>query len=199
MQTKRGWTLIELLVVIAIIAVLVGIVYALMAYAIERTHQAQCISNLHQIGVALKLYIEDYKQADWETEVRSIDCDRIDEKASEILIAHWGFPDTLLQLVSAGYLKGGEKVLHCRSVHPRLAEGRVHYFYQIPLNYQLDLPVNYPLPLCQLKTRMHQYPIVVDINHWRGGRGGVYLILRLNDQVETRRFGSLGIDDGLNL
>jgi prepilin-type N-terminal cleavage/methylation domain-containing protein len=50
MRTKRGWTLIELLVVIAIIIVLAGITYAVVMYALEKSSQARCISNLRQIG-----------------------------------------------------------------------------------------------------------------------------------------------------
>jgi hypothetical protein len=33
---------------------------------------------------------------------------------------------------------------------------------------------------------MYEYPIVLDIFHWRPGRGGVALVLRLNDRVETK-------------
>ena len=115
MRTKRGWTLIELLVVIAIIIVLAGITYAVIGYARERASQARCISNLRQIGVALKLYMEDYKQADWDTEVGSINCEQIQDEQSRALAARWGFPtESLEQLISAGYLKGGEDVLRCR-------------------------------------------------------------------------------------
>jgi prepilin-type N-terminal cleavage/methylation domain-containing protein len=107
MRTKRGWTLIELLVVIAIIIVLAGITYAVIMYARERASQARCISNLRQIGVALKLYMEDYKQADWDTEVGSINCEQIQDEQSRALVARWGFPtESLEQLISAGYLKG---------------------------------------------------------------------------------------------
>jgi prepilin-type N-terminal cleavage/methylation domain-containing protein len=198
MQTKRGWTLIELLVVMAIIAVLAGIIYALVAYAVERSSQARCISNFRQIGIALKLYMEDYKQADWDTEVGSIDCERIQDEASFALVARWGFPDSLLGLVSAGYLKGGEDVLRCRSVYPSLAENRVHYFYQLPIRITRGPRTNISdiddlNLLCRLKKRLHEYPIAGDSCHWRPGTGGVFIILRLNDQVETRRFGPLEI------
>ncbi|MCS6923238.1 MAG: DUF1559 domain-containing protein, partial [Fimbriimonadales bacterium] len=66
---RGGWTLIEVLVVVAIILVLAGLIYAVGAYAIDRSRQAQCVSNLRQIGIALLQYMEDHKQADWETEV----------------------------------------------------------------------------------------------------------------------------------
>ncbi len=204
MRTKRGWTLIELLVVIAIIIVLAGITYAVIMYARERASQARCISNLRQIGVALKLYMEDYKQADWDTEVASINCEQIQEEQSIALAARWGFPtESLEQLISAGYLKGGEDVLRCQSARHPIKEYRVHYHYQLPIRVKIpflpdSLSSNYN-PLCHLKSRMHNYPIVVDSNHWSPHRGGVYIILRLNDQLESKRFEPSGIVNSMTL
>jgi prepilin-type N-terminal cleavage/methylation domain-containing protein/prepilin-type processing-associated H-X9-DG protein len=55
---KRGFTLIELLTVIAIIAVLSGILIPAMRSVRAKAHQAECQSNLRQIGVALNLYLQ---------------------------------------------------------------------------------------------------------------------------------------------
>jgi len=191
MRTKRGWTLIELLVVIAIIIVLAGITYAVVMYALEKSSQARCISNLRQIGVALKLYMEDHKQADWDTEVGSVNCDQIQEGQSRALVARWGFPRWLDHLVSAGYLKGGQDVLRCRSARHPVAKSPVHYHYRIPIRVNIPfLPDNLSRKhnlLCQLQSRMHEYPIVMDINHWHPYKGGVYMILRLNDKIESMR------------
>jgi len=207
MQTKGGWTLIELLVVMAIILVLAGIIYAFVAYAIEKSHQAQCISNLRQIGVALKLYMDDYKRADWDTEVVSIDCERIDQQTSFDLAASWGFPlDSLRQLVSAGYLKGGDEILRCRSFYGKASSDNVDYFYQLPIklteSYSPDSGNNdygeYN-GLSHLKKRMHEYPIVVDVSHWRINRGGVFVILRLDGRVQTKWLGPLEFGNSLNL
>jgi prepilin-type N-terminal cleavage/methylation domain-containing protein len=188
MRTKRGWTLIELLVVIAIIVVLAGITYAVVAYAREKSSQARCISNLRQIGVALKLYTEDYKQADWDTEITGVDCERIDMATAERLSDRWGFPPTLPHLVSAGYLKGGNDVLKCRSCWVESVLTRpYHYSYNRP--YLVMKSSNPPFEInevCELQRRMYEYPIVLDIFHWRPGRGGVALVLRLNDRVETK-------------
>jgi prepilin-type N-terminal cleavage/methylation domain-containing protein len=191
MRTKRGWTLIELLVVMAIIIVLAGITYAVVVYALEKSSQARCISNLRQIGVALKLYMEDYKQADWDTEVGSVNCEQVRDEQSHALVARWGFPESLEQLVSAGYLKGGEDVLRCRSARQPVTKYPVHYHYRLPIRVNIpflpdDLSRKHNL-LCQLQSRMHEYPIVMDINHWHPYKGGVYIILRLNDKVESMR------------
>jgi len=53
-------TLIELVIVCAIIAVLVGIVWVVMAPAREKARQAVCISNLNQIGHAFRMYRDDW-------------------------------------------------------------------------------------------------------------------------------------------
>ncbi|MCK5804287.1 MAG: type II secretion system protein [Lentisphaeria bacterium] len=59
-RTKRqGFTLIELLVVIGIIAVLTAMIFPAFSKAKGRANRAACISNLHQIGTAVELYLGD--------------------------------------------------------------------------------------------------------------------------------------------
>jgi len=49
--------MIELLVVLVIISVLAGLVVPGVKKALDRAHMAQCMSNLHQIGLAMEIYL----------------------------------------------------------------------------------------------------------------------------------------------
>jgi prepilin-type N-terminal cleavage/methylation domain-containing protein/prepilin-type processing-associated H-X9-DG protein len=59
---KSAFTLIELLVVVAIIASIAAILFPVFSRAREAARKSGCLSNLKQIGMATRMYIDDYDE-----------------------------------------------------------------------------------------------------------------------------------------
>jgi prepilin-type N-terminal cleavage/methylation domain-containing protein/prepilin-type processing-associated H-X9-DG protein len=62
-KRRTGFTLIELLVVVAIVAILAALLFPVFGRAREAARQAQCSSNLKQLGIALREYTDDWDGA----------------------------------------------------------------------------------------------------------------------------------------
>src|ERR1041385_5367889 len=59
-RRRSAFTLIELLVVIAIIAILAALLLPVLSASKARAKNIQCVNNLHQIGLAFRLYTDSF-------------------------------------------------------------------------------------------------------------------------------------------
>jgi prepilin-type N-terminal cleavage/methylation domain-containing protein len=118
-----GFTLIELLVVIAVIGILAGMLLPALSKAKEQGRRARCISNLHQVQVAVSMYAEDNNDSIHVVRRSSSSSPEIpndgqwtaNDKTEELLspgaeLAYWG-------VAYVGYIggRGGRDVFHCPS------------------------------------------------------------------------------------
>jgi prepilin-type N-terminal cleavage/methylation domain-containing protein len=60
MSRKPGFTLVELLVVVAVLAIIAAILLPLFAQAREAARLTTCLTNLHQLALAHRMYVEDH-------------------------------------------------------------------------------------------------------------------------------------------
>ncbi|WP_395138079.1 H-X9-DG-CTERM domain-containing protein [Armatimonas sp.] len=57
---RQYFTLIEIIIVIAIIGILSGILLPVISASQRKSRATKCISNMHQISIALRIYTDDY-------------------------------------------------------------------------------------------------------------------------------------------
>jgi prepilin-type N-terminal cleavage/methylation domain-containing protein len=93
---RKGFTLIELLVVVAIIVILAAILYPVFASTRRAAHNAVCISNLKQAGLAVQMYSQDYD------ETFPVACGLFEKEIAKNMPANWpkGAPLNVWTLVT---------------------------------------------------------------------------------------------------
>ncbi len=166
-QTARtAFTLIELLVVIAIISILAALLLPVLSRARESGRGTACLSNLHQAGIALQLYVNDNHNR----------LPFMRDQVAGSLTNEYPAPDEVL----SNYL-GNVRVLRCPSDSWPSGKPRVYpdhessYFGQTGSSYSWNSLLNGQdaehLTAFQLQFDPHQIPLMYDKENFHIARG----------------------------
>ena len=149
-----AFTLIELLVVIAIIGILAALLLPVLGQGKIRARAAACLSNLHQVGVALQMYV--------------------DENGNRMPILYDALFSTnavprtnTIDVVLSNHL-GSAMVLRCPADDKRVFEQTgASYGWNVLLNGQDAEHLN----VLNLTSDPHHIPVLFDKEKFHKGRG----------------------------
>jgi prepilin-type N-terminal cleavage/methylation domain-containing protein/prepilin-type processing-associated H-X9-DG protein len=149
---SRAFTLIELLVVIAVIGILASLVMPALGRAKESGRATKCLGNLHQIGVALQIYVDESRNR--MPRMYDFNTNQIPTNPPSV--------DTVL-----GGLLGSPKVLVCPSDDHIHVSTRSSYAWNSLLNDQNANELN----VLKLPLNPHQIPLFYDKEGFHKARG----------------------------
>jgi prepilin-type N-terminal cleavage/methylation domain-containing protein/prepilin-type processing-associated H-X9-DG protein len=140
-RSRSAFTLIELLVVIAIIAILAAILFPVFAQARESARQVTCGSNMRQLGLAMRMYANDYD----ETWVPAFTLGRPDASFSPV--QPWVGYDNNNTSRDDGQFTGtvmepGKNPVHPGGLDPYLKNEGIKRCPDMPRNWQMALALN---------------------------------------------------------
>jgi len=166
LKIRKGFTLVELLVVIAVIAVLAALLLPAFGRAKESGRGTVCLGNLHQIGLALQIYVQENNNR----------LPRMYDKPTTTITNANPSPDMALsnQL-------GNLNVLKCPSdkwpatQNKLVPEGGGTFFEQTGCSYSWNVLLNGEdaehLSALGLKFDPHQVPLMYDKEKFHTARG----------------------------
>jgi len=125
---SSGFTLVELLVVIAIIGILASVLLPVLASAREKGHRTRCLSNMRQIGMAVRLYASDNQD----------NLPRNTVSGSSNGQALWDLPESMADNI-AGVTVGGKnvyrKLFYCPGSFTSVADD--DFWWNYPSGYRV--------------------------------------------------------------